>query len=420
VSGTGLLESNQTQIVACHECDLLHDRLPVPGGGVASCSRCGSMLYKSVPNSLNRSLALYLAALVCLALANTYPFLSLKLSGRMEENLLISGSVALWKAGMGELGLLVFLTSILFPAITIIGMLYILVPVRFNRRPPGMSMVFRFVKTTIPWSLLGVFMLGVLVSFVKLMDLATVIPGVSLFSFVALMVFSVAAYSNLDESLLWPRTAHPAVEAGRGETALEQGFATCHVCSMLVPYTSDATHAHSTCQRCNNLVHPRKNNSITRSWALICAALLLLIPANLYPVMTVIRFGQGEPNTIMSGVIHLIESGMWGLALIVFFASIVIPFLKLSVLIWLMVMVQKKSSWRPHDRTRLYRVTEVVGAWSMVDIYVIAVLVALVNLDALATIKPGVGAVYFAAAVISTIFAANSFDPRLIWDNRTS
>ena len=142
----------------------------------------------------------------------------------------------------------------------------------------------------------------------------------------------------------------------------------------------------------------------------------MLIPANVYPVMTVIRFGQGEPNTILSGVLHLIESGMWGLAMIVFVASIVVPVMKLIILCYLLISVKKKSLWRPRDRTILYRVTEIVGAWSMVDIYLVGLLSSLVSLDALSTIRPGIGAIFFASVVVITMFAAHSFDPRLIWD----
>ena len=133
--------------------------------------------------------------------------------------------------------------------------------------------------------------------------------------------------------------------------------------------------------------------------------------------MTVIRFGQGAPNTIMSGILHLIEDGMWGLAMIVFVASIVVPIVKLFVLSFLLISIQKKWSWRPRDRTLLYRVTEVVGAWSMVDIFLVGLLTALVSLDALSTIRPGIGATFFAGVVILTMFAAHSFDSRLIWDN---
>jgi len=168
---------------------------------------------------------------------------------------------------------------------------------------------------------------------------------------------------------------------------------------------------------CGVCEHHRKHGSVEATWALLLAAVVLLIPANVYPVMTVIRFGQGDPSTIISGVLHLIESGMWGLAMIVFVASIVVPVSKLIVLSFLLISVQRKSIWRPRDRTILYRVTEVVGAWSMVDIFLVGLLSALVSLDALSTIRPGIGASFFGAVVVVTMFAAHQFDPRLIWDN---
>lgn len=146
------------------------------------------------------------------------------------------------------------------------------------------------------------------------------------------------------------------------------------------------------------------------------AAFILYIPANALPIMTIVSLGAGEPDTILSGVITLIAAGMWPLALLVFFASIVVPMLKLFVLIYLLLSVQFKSRWRPRDRTALYRLTEAVGRWSMLDIFVIAILVALVKFGSIATIETGAGASAFASVVVITMFAAMSFDPRLIWD----
>lgn len=145
-------------------------------------------------------------------------------------------------------------------------------------------------------------------------------------------------------------------------------------------------------------------------------AVILYVPANLLPVMTVTSFGKGEPDTILSGVKVLIHMGMWPIALLIFFASITVPVLKLIGLTFLLVSVQWRSTWRQRDRAVLYRIVEAVGRWSMVDIFVIAILVALVNLGSIATIEPGAGAVSFAAVVVTTMFAATSFDPRLIWD----
>ena len=140
------------------------------------------------------------------------------------------------------------------------------------------------------------------------------------------------------------------------------------------------------------------------------------IPANVLPITTTISMGKAQADTIMSGVIYFMVSGSWPIALVIFVASIFVPLLKLLVLSFLLISVQRKSSWRPHDRTRLYRITEVVGRWSMLDIFVVTILVAMVKLGSLATIEAGPAAVFFAAVVVVTMFAATSFDPRLIWD----
>jgi paraquat-inducible protein A len=148
----------------------------------------------------------------------------------------------------------------------------------------------------------------------------------------------------------------------------------------------------------------------------VIAAALCYVPANLLPVMTVTSLGKRESDTIMSGVVYFLTHGMWPLAVVVFTASIFVPLLKLVSLVVLLISVQRSSSWRPVERTRLYRITETIGRWSMVDIYAITILVALVRLGNLATIEAGTGAVFFGAVVVSTMLAAESFDPRLIWD----
>ncbi len=170
------------------------------------------------------------------------------------------------------------------------------------------------------------------------------------------------------------------------------------------------------CSRCGARLTFRLPNSVGRTWALLIAAAILYVPANTLPVMSVVMLGRGEPDTILSGVMHLIEADLWPLALIVFIASIFVPLLKLAVLTWLVLSVQLGSRWRPLDRTRLFRITEFVGRWSMVDIFVIAILAALVQFGNLANIAAGPGSLSFAAVVVLTMFAASSFDPRLIWD----
>lgn len=204
---------------------------------------------------------------------------------------------------------------------------------------------------------------------------------------------------------------------GSFPTAARAGLMSCHACHQLSPMPPGLNHVEAICPRCGAPLHLRKPNSISRTWALLIAAYILYIPANLLPVMTVISFGKGEADTILSGVKELIHAGMLPIAMLVFFASITVPVLKLMVLTFLLLSVHYKSQWRPRERTFLYRITEIVGRWSMIDIFMISILIALVKLDAVATIEPGPGAISFAAVVILTMFAAMSFDPRLIWDS---
>ena len=199
-------------------------------------------------------------------------------------------------------------------------------------------------------------------------------------------------------------------------TARNASQISCHSCHLLCRINFSKIGESLVCPRCGSTLHQRKPNSLKRTWALVLAAVIFYIPANLLPVTVVISFGKAQADTIMSGVIYFVATGMWPIALVIFVASILVPMLKLSILIFLLISVQRKSTWRSKDRTRLYRITEAVGRWSMVDIYVVTILVALVNLGNLATIKAGPGAGFFAAVVVITILAAMSFDPRLIWD----
>ena len=201
-------------------------------------------------------------------------------------------------------------------------------------------------------------------------------------------------------------------------TALSASLVSCHSCHLLCKAASASKDAYAVCPRCGTRLHVRKPNSIARTWALVIAAFIFYIPANVLPITHVVSFGKAQSDTIMSGVIYFVKTGSWPIALVIFVASVFVPLLKLFLLTYLLISVHVKSQWRPKDRTRLYRITEAVGRWSMVDIYVVTILVALVKLGSLATIQAGAGAIFFAGVVIITIFAAMSFDPRLIWDTQ--
>lgn len=398
------------RLVACYECAATYQRTAIPARASAHCRRCGGLLYRHIPDTLNRSLALNLAALMLWLMANLYPFIGLQVAGVYQENLLLTGGWALYEYGMGELGLVVFLTSVLFPFLAIAGMIYLLLPICLGYLPPRAGLVFQSIKIIEPWCLISVFMLGTLIAIVKLQDLAQVLPGFSLAAFTALLIVYTMARSSFDAETFWQRVeALRGIDYGLRNITASDRVLHCHICDGL------QTDGHD-CQRCGASIHHRIENSIQRTWALLCAATLMLIPANIFPVMTVKKLGMGQPDTIISGITALIEAGLYGLGIIVLFASVIVPIAKLGSVIYLLRSIQNRSTWRPKDRTQLYRVTEAIGSWSMVDVFLVGLLAGLVSLGILASVTPGIGATFFGAAVILTMFAAQQFDPRLIWD----
>jgi len=190
----------------------------------------------------------------------------------------------------------------------------------------------------------------------------------------------------------------------------------CQDCHKLLRYPETQTQEDLECPRCGAAVHQREPNSLSRTWALVIAAFIFLIPANLFPIMTFTIKGSGEPSTIIDGVLMMVHHGMIPIALIVFIASICVPFLKLAGLSVLLLSVQFKWKTSPRQRTTMYTLIETIGRWSMLDVFSIAVLGALVELGMLANVKAGPAGTFFCAAVVITIFAAESFDTRLIWD----
>lgn len=209
---------------------------------------------------------------------------------------------------------------------------------------------------------------------------------------------------------------HPSDQAAF--TARRNGLVACHSCELLcrtVPLPGQP-HAHTDCPRCGAQIHARKPESLSRTWALVISAYLLYIPANLLPMTYSTKLGLTQVDTIMSGVLYFVTTGVWPLALIIFVASVCVPMVKLILLTLLLISVQRRWRWRPVERTRFYRIVEAIGRWSMVDIFAVTIVAALVKVGALASVEIGLGALFFGAVVILTMLAAMTFDPRLIWD----
>lgn len=394
--------------MACHDCGTVHHIHPLSPGEGAFCGRCDGVLATAHHRTVERALALHWAAVILVVLAHSLPFMSFELEGRVVSSHLWEGAVALGAAGMWPLGALVLLLATIIPGVKILLGIFVLSAVHRNRTSRRVAIAFRWLLALKPWSMMEVFMLGVIVAFVKLSDLAEIGLGPGLWSFAVLIPLLAAAEFILDPREVWDGF-EPQLRAGELN---RKAIAACHVCAQL----TDA----EDCTRCLAPMHHRKPHSLSATWALVIAAAILYVPANLLPIMTVVSFGQGEPDTIISGIFLLLEAGMAPVAALVFFASILVPVLKLIGLIFLLISVQFRMSFSRRDRTRLYRMIELVGRWSMVDVFMIAILTSLVNLGQIATIQPNTGALCFASVVVLTMLASMRFDPRLIWDEAPS
>jgi paraquat-inducible protein A len=400
----------ETRLAECHDCGLRYELGPVPASMTAVCRRCGAVLLRVPVNSLDRALALTVTGLVLIIVANTMPFMSLSIQGRFQQASLITGVIEFVQQGLWPLAAVVLFTSVVAPMLKLGATGYVLLGLRLPRPPSDLPIVFRWLRSLGPWSMIEVYLLGVFVAYVKLIDLARIEIGIACYALGILLLVMVAIDFTLSPELVWRRMEERGVV--RKPAAKGGPLLLCEVCNALASVGPHGT----ACPRCGAHRHFRKPNSITRAWALLVTALILYIPANVYPVMTVISFGSGEPDTILSGVKALFLAGMWPLALLVFFASITVPVLKILGLAFLLMATQRGSRWRLRDRTVLYRIVESVGRWSMIDIFMLSILAGLVRLGSIATIAPGAGAVSFAAVVIITMFAAAAFDPRLMWD----
>lgn len=399
-------------IIVCHECGKQHHYLALPPGASARCSRCGYLLYRHRPPTFERALALTLAGIILFIVANVFPFLGIDMGGNIKQTTLITGAVEMYHEGKWMLSLVVLFTSVIAPGLQLGLLLYLLVPLHLARIPPDLSRVFRFVNSLLPWSMIDVFILGIFVAVVKLAEFGTILPGLALGAFLLLIVVLAAAQASIDPDRIWALA--PVQETHKASTVHGEPLScpTCHL--SIAPMAEQGKILR--CPRCHAALHHRKPDSLQRTWALLIAAMICYIPANLLPMMHTTTLSMAQSDTIISGVIYLYDNGMWPLALIVFVASIFVPLLKMLILIYLLISVQRRSRLRMPDRAKLYRITEAVGRWSMVDVYVVTILVAMIQMGGLASVEAGWGAVFFSAVVILTMFAAMAFDPRLIWD----
>jgi paraquat-inducible protein A len=409
----------------CMGCGLFQVVPPLEVETHSRCVRCGTLLRRTRRDPLNRGLALNIAALGLYVIVWTAMLMKVSTMGIQHETSLISGPIELVRQGLWPLALAVGFTTGLAPLIKFTGAIYVLVGLRLPRPLPNLRGVFRFTRAISLWAMLEVLLLGVFVAYTKLGSLATMELGPSVYALGILTVVVVWADVVLEPGAVWEAIeATGQTHAPMPPVALEwaPGAIGCESCGLVSVPHGPNSHGHAdNCPRCGAALHERKPDSLNRTWAFVIAAAILYIPANYYPVLTVIQAGAGAPSTILGGVEELLSSQMYPLALLVFFASILVPVFKLiglAIMLMATMLVTTATGARTllPQRTRLYYIVAWIGRWSMVDIFMESLLGALVQFGAIVTIAAGVGAVAFCAVVLLTIVAAEAFDPRLMWD----
>lgn len=412
------------QLIGCHDCGCLYHRRPLAVFERARCTRCHHELYRWHTAGPVRQAeilaALTLGAVLVYVLAQWFPIVTLEMGGMLSGVTLLGAVAELWRQQDQVIAALVFFCAIVFPGIELCSLLYVAVGLTRRQRVPGFNLVLRVVQGARHWAMTEVLMIGILITVIKMTSLARVTPHPALFAFGALTILC-ALVMRYEPKALWELADRlaPLPEAESLDRTMaddETGaLVACGACG-LINHRSHERDGTARCARCSAPLHRRIPNSVGWTWAMLVAATLLYIPANVLPVMYTRAIGGTEGDTIMSGVILFWNTGSPGLAIIIFVASIVVPVSKLVALAWLNATVQLRSRAAPLARTRAYRVVEFVGRWSMLDIFVVALTVALVRFDALAVITAGPGAIAFGCVVIVTMVASHQFDPRLIWD----
>ena len=403
------LPATEPQLRECPGCGLFQTVPPLAPGVTAHCVRCPTVLRRTSSHSFDHIIALTLAAFVLLVVMCSTTLMSVETSGIRRTADLFSGPEELGRQNMGELAVVIIFVTVLAPLIRLVGMLYVLIRLH-ERMPPGhLRRIFAWAERLRPWSMLEVFVFGVFVAYVKLGDLVTIGLAAGVYALLALTFVLIWMDSALDREAVWERLYRGNLRGGSPGLAGAIGCETCGLVS--VPRPDDPR-----CPRCESTLHERKPNSVARTWALVIAAAVLYIPANYYPVLSVVQLGAGQPSTILGGVEELVTARQYPLAALVFFASIAVPMLKLFGLSIMLITIQTSRTGWLRDRTRLYHIVRFVGRWSMIDIFMESLLGALVAFGSVITIEPGAGALAFCAVVILTMFAAETFDPRLMWD----
>lgn len=410
------------QFISCTDCDLLVAKLAKREKS-QRCPRCGKILVRRVKNSVTKALALAISGLLLYLPAMLLPLISLESFGLGDRANIFETVEKLFTGGYQFVAMMVALTAIVFPLL-LLGSIFLVSLQLFSQRVSTKTRkLFRFYLHLEEWAMVEIYLLGVLITIIKLVDMGDVGFKTGFYTFFLLVLIAVGISSVIDREHFWDllgkgfiaknKEGYTKIHRVSGMvTAKEQGVISCHSCGLLAAVALAGT----PCPRCEEKLHLRKTDSITRTWALVLTSTIFFIPANVLPIMQVDFLGSPEPSTVMDGIIYFFEHGSYAIGLIIFTASVLVPLFKIVGLAILLFAARSANPKQLRQKTKMYRFISFIGRWSMLDIFVIALLTALVDFGFFTTINAAPAATYFCMVVIFTMLAAISFDPRIMWD----
>lgn len=396
----------------CPECDWLNSDYETEASTDLHCQRCGHTLYRCARHRASRLQALTYSALLMLAVALSFPFLGFATQGTPHYMTLTDTVTTLVSHHFMTLGIMIGVLLLVLPFLYLGLVAYLTFAIQYHRTLPGIRMAARTLASIAPWLMLDVFLVGILVALVKLHSIAKLELGLSFWAYCAATLLIARIWSLMDMPWLWDQLLGPvaAPHKTHAGTARQQSLCSCECCSAI--QLMQTTH----CQRCGHPVHSRRPHHLSITIALLLAASIMYIPANVFPIMDTTFLGQTQSSTIVGGIIQLWRGGSYPIAIIILVASILVPLAKIFVLAWLCWQHHSQYALTAQQKQRFYQVTEFVGRWSMIDIFVVAVLTALVQQGNIMNVIPGPAILSFAAVVVLTMLAAMAFDPRQLWD----
>lgn len=419
------MENTNLQYIACEECGFVLQLPVIDVGTVASCGCCGHVLTKRNRFPYQKGIALSLGCLIMLVLSLAFPFMSFSVQGLKQEIFLLHAAQMLTENQNALLGTLLFGSVVFLPALYTTLILYLHIKAKQAANKQHTQTDFHISKRLSkvlfiiqPWLMVDVFLIGVLVSLIKIASLADVSMGYSFWTFCGFSILLVKIVAGLDRYWLWQHFSPVSQlkNVKTGDNHLTRNHVSCHICQAITELNKGNKQSSVSCSRCHTsltLFNPHTN--LQKCWALLISAAIFFIPANLYPMMYTVSLGNTEGSTILQGVVLLWHLGSYPIAVVIFMASIFIPMAKMFALGWLYYRANRSQHTKQEEHLttlRVYRITELIGRWSMIDIFVVAILVALVQLQNVMAIYPGPAALSFAAVVILTMLSAMVFDPK--------